>query len=221
MPVVASVDYAAKRIYLSADTVDANLDTLAVYREVRALRRTTEAHRQYKPMVVAGGNIPKITGLTYTPAYVQLLSGCRIVPFNTSHRIRLTRDTFTDDGEAGRDCFDRTSLSASVDVDIDVDVQEVEIRVVTTGGSALTAEENAKLMSLPNASTNASTLASYVIESGYSVEEMLRIALAALAGTSNRVGNTITVKGLDGVTDRLVGTVDAENNRTSATYDAN
>ena len=216
MPVVASVDYATKRIYLSADTVDADLDTLDVYREVRALRRTTEAHRQYKPMVVAGGNIEKIAGLTYTPAYVQLLYGCRIVPYNTSHSIRLTRDTFTDDGEAGRDCFDRTPLSASVAVDIDVDVQEVEIRVVTTGGSALTAEENAKLMSLPNASTNAATLASYVIESGYSVEEMLRIALAALAGTSNKAGNTITFKGIDGATDRIVGSFDAENNRTGA-----
>jgi hypothetical protein len=102
---------------------------------VRALRRTTEAHRKYRPMIVAGGNIPKITGLTYTPAYAQLLYGCRIVPYNSSHKIRLTRDTFTDDGLAGRDCFDRVSLSPSVDVDIDVDIQEVEIRVVTVSGA--------------------------------------------------------------------------------------
>lgn len=135
MTVVASVDYAARRIYLAAATVDANLDTLDVYREVRALRRTTEAHRKYKPMVEAGGNIVKITGTSYTPAYVRLLYGCRIVPYNVSHKIRLVRDTFTDDGLAGRDCFDRTPLSVSVDVDIDVDFPEIEIREVTVSGS--------------------------------------------------------------------------------------
>jgi hypothetical protein len=139
MPVVASVDYAAKRIYLSSETVNANLDTLDVYREVRALRRTTEAHRRYKPMIEAGGNIVKITGVSRTPAYVRLLYGCRIVPFNTSHQIRLVRDTFTDNfggsALAGRDCFDRGPLSVSTEVDIDVDFPEIEIREVTTSGS--------------------------------------------------------------------------------------
>lgn len=135
MPLVSSVDYAARRIYLSADSVGADLDTLAVYREVRALRRTTEAHRKFRPMIEAGGNIEKIAGVSYTPAYVRLLYGCRIVPYNTSHSIKLVRDTFTDDGFAGRDCFDRTPLSASVAVDIDVDIAEVEIRVVTVSGA--------------------------------------------------------------------------------------
>lgn len=135
MATVASVDYAAKRIYLAAATVDADLDTLAVYREVRALRRVTEAHRKYKPMIEAGGNIVKITGTSYTPAYVRLLYGCRIVPYNVTHQLRLVRDTFTDDGLAGRDCFDRTPLSVSVEVDIDVDFPEIEIREVTTSGS--------------------------------------------------------------------------------------
>ena len=135
MPLVASVDYPAKRIYLSAATADADLDTLVVYREVRALRRTTAAHRMYNPIIVAGGNLEKIAGVSYTPAYVQLLYGCRIVPYNGSHSIRLVRDTFTDDGFAGRDCFDRTPLGASVEVNIDVDFPEIEIREVTVGGS--------------------------------------------------------------------------------------
>jgi len=135
MATVASVDYAAKRIYLAAATVDADLDTLAVYREVRALRRTNEAHRKYRPMIDAGGNITKITGTSYTPAYVRLLNGCRIVPYNVTHKIRLVRDTFTDSGLAGRDCFDRGPLSVSVEVDIDVDFPEIEIREVTTSGS--------------------------------------------------------------------------------------
>lgn len=152
MPLVASVDYAARRIYLSADTMDADLDTLGVYREVRALRRTTEAHRKYKPMVQAGGNIEKIAGSTYTPAYVRLLYGCRIVPYNVSNRIRLTRDTFTDDGLAGRDCFDRASLSPTVEVDIDVDIQEVEIRVINVGGvNVITGDIATVLAAIPAA----------------------------------------------------------------------
>lgn len=141
MALVASVDYPNKRIYLSAATADADLDTLDVYREVRALRRTTEAHRRFRPIIEAGGNIEKITGVSRTPAYVRLLYGCRIVPFNGSHSLRLIRDTFTDDGYAGRDCFDRTPLSVSVEVNIDVDFPEIEIRMVaTTGTSGPTAE---------------------------------------------------------------------------------
>jgi hypothetical protein len=161
MALVSSVDYAARRIYLHADTMDANLDMLGVYREVRALRRTNEAHRKYKPMLIAGGNIPKITGVTYTPAYAQLLYGCRIVPYNSSHKIRLVRDTFTDDGFAGRDCFDRVSLSPSVDVDIDVDVQEVEIRIVSVGGSnVITGDISTVLAAIPSASANATAVLS-------------------------------------------------------------
>ena len=137
MALVASVDYVAKRIYLSAASAAAvDLDTMDVYREVRALRASTLAHRAFKPMIIGGGNIEKIAGYSYTASYVQLLYGCRIVPYNASHYLRVIRDTFTDDGVAGRDCFDRTSLSPSVVVDIDVQVDAVEIRVVQTGGSA-------------------------------------------------------------------------------------
>lgn len=141
MALVSSVDYPNKRIYLSALTADADLDTLAVYREVRALRQTTPAHQQFRPIITAGGNIPKITGVSYTPAYAQLLYGCRLVPFNGSHSLRLVRDTFTDDGFAGRDCFDRTLLSPMVEVNIDVDFPEVEIRTVATSGNTYTLAE--------------------------------------------------------------------------------
>lgn len=144
---VASVDYTNKRIYLDSSTVSSDLDTLDVYREVRELRRTNEEHRKFKPMIVSGGNIQK-TVTAYTQPYVQLLYGCRLVPYNTSHALRVVRETFTDDGFDGRDCFDRSSLSASVEVDIDYEVDKVEVRIVQTGGSALTTEEHNKLMAL-------------------------------------------------------------------------
>ena len=59
MAKVDNVDYIAKRIYLSSETVSQDLDTLDVYREVRALRRTNPDHRKFRRMIVAGGNISK------------------------------------------------------------------------------------------------------------------------------------------------------------------
>jgi hypothetical protein len=141
MSTVASVDYIGRRIYLSALTMNTDLDTLDVYRDARALRRTTEAHRRHKPMIVQGGNVQKIAGVSATPSYVQVLYGCRIIPYNSSHKLRLIRDTFSDDGVAGRDCFDRSSLSTGVVVDIDVEVDKVEVRTVATSGNQYTLAE--------------------------------------------------------------------------------
>lgn len=125
---VEHVDYVNRRIYLSEYTVNNDVDTLEIYKEVRAQRVLNDEHRSFKPMIIGGGNITKITGRTFTPAYVQLLHGCRLVPYDLSHLLRVTRDTFTDDGLAGRDCFDRSSLSAGIAVDIDIDFPEIEIR---------------------------------------------------------------------------------------------
>lgn len=174
MPLVASVNYATKRIYLSADTVGASIDTVDVYKEVRALRRTTEAHRAFKPIIIAGGNVEKIPGVSATPAYVQLLYGCRIIPYNTSHSLRLIRDTFTDDGFAGRDCFDRTPLSASVVVDIDVDIAEVEIRYISTGDAATIGVVQAALIGLGYTSSRATKIDTVTVTDG-KVDELLQI----------------------------------------------
>lgn len=135
MALVQSVDYVNKRIYLSASTMNTEIDTIDIYKEVRALRRSTEVHRNFLPMIIAGGNIEKIPNVSATPSYVQLLHGCRVIPYNASHTLKLVRDTFTDDGFAGRDCFDRSSLSTGVVVDIDVDFPAIEIRKVVSSGN--------------------------------------------------------------------------------------
>jgi hypothetical protein len=59
----------------------------------------------------------------------------------------------------------------------------------------------------------------HVIEAGISAEQIVRIVASSLAGTSEKVGSTITFKGIDGVTDRIVGSFDAENNRTGSIVD--
>lgn len=139
MTTVASVDYVNRRIYLSAATVGSTLDLLDVYRDVRALRRVTEAHRAFKPMLVAGGNIQK-TATTFTQPYVQVLYGCYFVPFDAAGTVKIIREVFSDDGRSGLQCFDRATVSSNVD--LDYDVQAVEVRTVSTsGGTGSTAVE--------------------------------------------------------------------------------
>lgn len=148
MPTVASVDYPAKRIYLSADTVGVPLDLLDVYRDVRALRRATPAHQVHRPMVVAGGNLQK-TETTYTQPYVQLLYGCRIVPYPAHQLLRVIREVFTDDGAYGAECFDRSTVSGLVDIDIDMQIAPVEVREINVaGGSGLTSTQAAQLAAI-------------------------------------------------------------------------
>jgi len=145
MALVASVDYTARRIYLSAASAasGSTLDTLAVYREVLALRKSTPAQRRFTPIISAAGNAPKITGLTYTAAAAKLLRGCRLVPYNGSHTLTLVRDTYTDDGYANAECFDLAPLSVGVEINIVVDFAKYEIREVATGAGP-TAEEIAE-----------------------------------------------------------------------------
>jgi hypothetical protein len=145
MPLVASVDYATKRIYLTTDALGATFDTMQVYREVRNLRRTNESHRRYRPIIVGGGNIQK-TASTYTQPYVQLLYGATLVPFDSSGKITLIRETFSDDGRSAAECFDRTTTVSNVD--IDVQVPAVEVRTITVGGGSTADIANAVLAAL-------------------------------------------------------------------------
>lgn len=164
MSTVDSVDYVNKRIYLSYETVGVPLDTMNVYRDVRALRVANESHRRFRPMIIAGGNIRK-TETTFTLPFVQLLYGCRIVPYDFPHSLLVIRETFTDDGFVGVGCFNRTSVDASVD--LDYQVAPVEVReVYTGGGSGLTLAQieastviakDATVKAVPNAVWGASS----------------------------------------------------------------
>lgn len=135
MPTVRLVDYEAKRIYLSVDTLGVPLDLLDVYRDVRALRAGTPEHRQYRPLIEAGGNVRK-TATTFTQPYVRLLNGAAIVPFPAAQQLRVIREVFSDDGRYGVDCFDRSTVSGLVDIDIDMQINPVEVREINVSGAA-------------------------------------------------------------------------------------
>lgn len=87
----------------------------------------------------------------------------------------------------------------------------VSTRLAASGYTAPTAA--------PSAATVATTVWQQAIEAGFSAEELMRVMAAALAGTTSKVGSTITFKGVDGATDRIVGSFDAESNRTGAILD--
>ena len=182
MPVVSSVNYTTKRIYLSAATVGAPLDTLDVYREVRARRVSTEANRAFRMMIVGGGGIVKTPGV-FTQQYVQLLYGCRIVPYDTDHSLVVTRDTFTDDGVSGVGCFDRAGVAANVDIDIQV--SPVEVREVATGGGGLSPTLAAQLLELV-------TIHGLVVGSPLVVGPTSRVA-GAITQTISEAAGVVTV----------------------------
>lgn len=59
-----------------------------------------------------------------------------------------------------------------------------------------------------------------VIEGSFTAAEMLRVIAAALAGElSGAATTTITIKGVDGATDRIVATVTSDGDRTNVTLD--
>ncbi len=59
-----------------------------------------------------------------------------------------------------------------------------------------------------------------ILEAGYSAEQIMKIMAAVLAGTvSGAETSTVTFKGIDGSTDRVISDTDANGNRLSVTLD--
>ena len=159
MPFVAHIDPANRDIYLSVDTVGASIHPIDIYKEVRTLRRVTEALRQYMPFLAAKGNDPKGGGKA-TERYVILLNGARIIPYDVSHTLTVVGIIITDDGQEGIACFDRTPLSGTTRVDINYTPPQVEV-ITVSGGSGLSNDERVKLMSIPTAAANAAAVMTY------------------------------------------------------------
>ncbi len=132
------------------------------------------------------------------PPYFFLQGAWRVRPMETNHTLDLVGNLFV---EGGGDPVVSTLGTYRVLVKNTVPVQAQGIS--TSGGSGASAAE----------------IWQHVIENSLSAEQLVRIMAAALAGTSQKDGSTITFKGVDGVTDRIAGSFDAENNRTGAVLD--
>lgn len=133
MAVIDYIDGPNRDIYLSAETVSADLEPMDVYKEMRALRRIDEELRKYDVFLEAKGYEPTGGG-KFTARYVVELDGTRLIPYDTSHELTVIGTIITDDGQSGINCFDRSPLSPSTVVDINYIPPQVEIIEVGTSG---------------------------------------------------------------------------------------
>lgn len=146
---IASIDPINRKIYLDATTVDATIQPIDIYREMRTLRATNEALRPYDVfMTMKGADKKNPSGSKRTERYLVLLGGTLIVPYDTSHTLTVGGTIITDTGLEGVATFDRSNLSIGVTVNINYVPPQVEVITITTGGSALTQAEHDKLIGL-------------------------------------------------------------------------
>ena len=96
MTIIASIDGAARRVYLHADTVGATIHPIEIYKEMRTMRGADELLRRWDLFMDASGNVSKGGG-KFTERYVTLLDGTRIVPYDTSHVLIINGTLITDD----------------------------------------------------------------------------------------------------------------------------
>lgn len=139
MTIIASIDGATRRVFLHADTVGSVIHPIDMYKEMRVLRRTTEALRNFDLFMKASGNDVKGGG-KFTERFVTLLLGTRIVPFDTSQELTIIGTVITDDGLEGVSAFDRSSLSATSNVHINYVPPQVEV-IQIDSGSGVTAQD--------------------------------------------------------------------------------
>ena len=139
MAVIDTIDGPNRLIYLHADTQDAEVHPIDIYKEMRTFRRTDEDLRKFDVYLSASGNVSKGGG-KFTPRLVTCLNGTRIVPYDATHEITITGEIITDEGTSGIDCFDKTPLSTGTEIDINYVPQQVEIIEVSVG-SAVTPQD--------------------------------------------------------------------------------
>jgi len=148
MAIIASIDGPNRLIYLHADTHNASVHPVDIYKEMRTFRRTDEDLRKYDVFLQAYGNVAKGGG-KFTERYVVCIDGTRIIPYDQDGYLTITGTIITDDGQEGIACFDRSGLASQVDINyIPPQVEIIEVIV----GSAVTPQD---IIDISNASATA------------------------------------------------------------------
>lgn len=106
-PVVDSWDGEARRIYLKQGVTTFHWIE-DIYREYIHERATVESLQKWAPLLKADGNNPKGGG-KYTPRYVTMLSGTRVVPYDENSLIEVTGEAITDNADIDPDPFDTST----------------------------------------------------------------------------------------------------------------
>lgn len=176
VPVIDSIDGDTRRIYLKQGVLSF-LPIEDIYHEYRNLRRTDETLRKWEGLLRAEGNIPKGGG-KFTPRYVVLLLGTKIVPYDESSRLDQLGEIITDDPDVDATIYDVSTLTNPKPIFLQP--SEAEIITVATG-SGLDATEQ---------------------------EQLLRVYQALMLDASNPVLNTPTKISFDDVEIDLTGDPD-------------
>lgn len=162
MALIDHIDPINRRIYLSANTINATVHPIDIYKEMRGLRATDETLRPFDVFIKSYGNVSKGSG-KYTERYIVLQEGTLIVPYDISHTLTIVGTVITDDGKEGVYCFDRSSLSTGVAVNINYVPPQVEV-IVVSSGSGLSQAEHDTLLGIPTAQENADAVFAEIVQ---------------------------------------------------------
>lgn len=112
VPIIDSIDGVTRRIFLKQGVSD-YFPIEDLYHEYRNRRRLdTDGIRKYNPLLKAEGNIPKGGG-AFTPRYVVLLEGCKVVPYDEALQISQLGDMITDDPDTDPLLYDISGLTTA------------------------------------------------------------------------------------------------------------
>jgi hypothetical protein len=112
VPVVDSWNGETRRIFLKQGVTGFHwIDD--IYKEYRNWRRTDEASRKWAALMSAAGNNPKGGG-KFTPRYITLLDGARVVPYDENILIVVTGEAITDNADVDPDPFDTTTRTQAL-----------------------------------------------------------------------------------------------------------
>lgn len=161
MALIESIYYPNRRVYLTDENIGINIQPIDWYKEIRTRRRLNlDNGKKFYPLINAFGN-QSIGGSKFTPRFVNLATGVRIVPFDATSKLDIRGGLISiDDGLEGADLFDRSDLVSSVNVDYQP--PQVEI-IQVNSGSGLSSSQASQLASL------AATLSSYGVFSSESL----------------------------------------------------
>ncbi len=160
-PVIDTYDGAARRIYLKQGLIGFHwIDD--IYREYIYYRSVNEDFQKWFPFMKAFGNEPKGGG-AFTPRYITLLQGARVVPYDENILITVTGEAITDNADVDPDPFDTSTRVNPLKIYLTPPAAEI---VSVSSGSGLSSEEHDQLMSLPDPVANAVEVWNHAAASG-------------------------------------------------------
>lgn len=114
MPLISHIDGEERLVYLDAGAAIGGVITFHpvddLFREYRTLRRTNEGIRRFLSFMDAVGNAPKGGG-KFTPRYLLLLGGTKLVIPNSVSEVNIAGELLTDDQTSP---FDTTLVTGPV-----------------------------------------------------------------------------------------------------------